>query len=248
MSGVSPYILPMRKRQRAHSLASPCDIARPPFPKKLRSQSYPHSTIPLRRSAIVFLQPGRAGRPAIVTRAPRSLARSLRKAAILNCARKKGWTVPSPHLGGSSPENINLEDTRGEADELVARRVQSEKSPLRPSPLGLSNYEEFDQWHGYDDQFDDDDPDTEYSVDREEEGDELYCDFNILDPDSSGTKDDDDDDDDDDDYDNPFSVLPTELHDSDKPPDNSTAQSRPAVTGCSPNWCSSGNNGEVCCR
>jgi hypothetical protein len=232
----------MRKRERTHNSTTPSELARAPLPKKLRSQSYPHSTIPLRRSTVVFLQPGVAGRPAILTRAPRSFARSLRKAAILNCARKRGWTVPSPHLRGTSPDNINLEDIRGEADELAARRVQAEKSPLPPSPLGLSNYEEFDQWHGYNDQFDEEDLDGLYGELREEEGDELYCDFNILDPDSSSAKDEEDD------YDSPFPVLPTELHHSEKSPDNSAAVNRPAVTGCSPNWCSSHTGGEVCCR
>jgi len=157
---------------------------------------------------------------------------SLRKAAILNLARKRGWTVPSPDLPESRPESVNLEDIRGEADDLVARRIQASTRAPRPSPLGLSNYEELDQWHGYHhDDFDEGDPGGVYAQD-EDDGDELYSDFNFLDTASTGSREDDMDDD----YDNPFTVLPSDLPRR-KSAEEGTSSDRPPGSNCSPNLC-----------
>jgi len=190
----------------------------------------------------VLFQQNASGRPIILARPPRSAAHSLRKAAILNRARRRGWTVPSPNLPGTRPEIINLEDTRGEADELIARRIQTTRPPLPPSPLGLSNYEELDQWHGYHSQYDDDDPGGVYSVPGDEDDDQLYSDFNFLDPETCGSLEEEDER-----YDNPFSILPTELHKPDHQPDNGVvAKPLPVTTGCSPNWTAAAA-GEVRC-
>jgi len=241
MSKTAPCILPMRKRPRANTIATPYDSARLPFAKKLRSQSYPHSTISLRRPAVVIFQQDASGRPTILARPPRSSARTLRKAAILNRARRHGWTVPSPNLPGTKPDIINCEDTRGEADELIARRIQNTRAPLPPSPLGLSNYEELDQWHGYHRQYDDDDPGGVFDVPEDDDSDQPYSDFNFLDPETSGSPEEDDDD-----YDNPFPILPTRLHKSDQQPEvGAAASSLPVATGCSPNWTAAA--GEVRC-
>jgi len=231
----------MRKRLRANTFAAPYDSTKLPFAKKLRSQSYPHSTIPLRRSAVVFVQQNESGRK-FLKRPPHSAARSLRKAAILNRARKRGWVVPSPNFPGSKVDSINLEDTRGEADELIARRIQTTKPPLAPSPLGLSNYEELDQWHGYHDHFEDADPGGVYSVHDDDDNDQLYSDFNFLDPEAGNSLEDDDDD-----YDNPFSALPTNLPKSNRPANGGGAEHPQLVTTvCSPNWTTAAA-GEVRC-
>lgn len=262
--------MPMRKRERCSNNFPVAPEPRTPVSKRIRSQAYPQSTvqgditaptpqfsftprrsgtrapastIPLRRHSMVFLQPG--GRPVAVSRPRAAAGRSLRRAAILNLARKKGWTVPSPELLEVQPENVNLEDIRGEADDLVARRIQASTRTPRRSPLGLSNYEELDQWHGYHhDDFDEGDPGGVYDQD-EEEGAELYSDFNFLDTASTSSKDDDEDDD----YDDPFTVLPSTLPRR-KSAEDSTSSDRPQNTNqaCNPNFCVAAHGaGRVCC-
>jgi hypothetical protein len=240
-----PDILPMRKRHRPQSTSPPS--GRPsvsPAYKKLRSHSLPQSVIPLRRAPVILLQPGppnASRRPTVIAARPLRIAsRSLHRAAILNRARLRGWKVPSPGLSGARTENINLEDSRGEADELAARRVQTSRPPLPPSPLGLSNYEELDQWHGYHDQFDEGDPGGVYSTQDGEDG-EFYSDFNFLDPDAGASEEAADED-----YDTPFAVLPTELPKQSKPSDDENATGEQSKN-CNPNWCSSPKNDEVYC-
>jgi hypothetical protein len=107
--------------------------------------------------------------------------------------------------------------------------------------LGLSNYEELDQWHGYHDQFDEGDPGGAYSTQDGEDGEdgEGY-DFNFLDPEAGDSEEAADED-----YDTPFAVLPTELPKQSKSSDENASGDQ--SKNCNPNWCSSPKNGEVCC-
>lgn len=189
---------------------------------------------------MVFLQPGPQGRPVAVSR-PRAPRSSLRKAAILNLARKNGWTVPSPDLPQSRPESVNLEDIRGEADDLVAKRMQASTRPPRPSPLGLSNYQELDQWHGYHDDFDEGDAGGVYAQD-DEDGDELYSDFNFLDTASTGSMEEDDED-----YDDAFTVLPSDLPRRKSAENGVGHAERPPGTNYNPNLSLAHGPGRVCC-
>jgi len=109
---------------------------------------------------------------------------------------------------------VDQEVVVGEAETLVALKRDTGRSPLPPSPLGVSNYDALDDWHGYDEE--DDDPcqshfpapdKSYYPVDSaykpNAKTDEVYSDFNFFDPDSNIP--------DDDDFDDPFAVLPPEL-------------------------------------
>lgn len=171
-------------------------------------------------------------RIAIWAKARHLRGRSLRRAAILNSARRNGWGV------GTSPNSSAFEDrvwsdetttkkelkdgvgpdedVQGEADLLGAIRQDRNNNGLGvPSPLGLSNYDAFDDWKGYTISHHDDDPlgssrvpQAQY-IDEDEEED-VYSDFNFLDPVVSSPQEDDE-------YDDPFTVLPPEWYRDDRP-------------------------------
>jgi hypothetical protein len=228
-------------------------------------------------------------RPSILLlgRAPSrsTAARSLRKAAILNHACKRGgWpTAPSsPNLAFSSSSSSSTasrrpslppaiispgrvdeaEDVRGEADVLLLarRRLQARVAAARrrSSPLGVSDYAALDEWRGFPAAGQDDgeeaggdDEDIDggpfgggrrgSAVGGDEEGededeDEVYSDFNFLDPvaSSDGT-----DDDEEGEYDGPFAVLPQAYER--RPPERRAPpppqpQAGLAMAGLSPNW------------
>jgi hypothetical protein len=160
----------------------------------------------------------------------------LRKAAILNRARLGGLESPKAVVVRAGAEEkkrerdgkldvipvVNLagrEDPTGYAERSTALRRDSAWSSPPPSPLGVSNYDALDDWHGYDD--DDDDPDQShfpapeksyYSVQlaSSDKPEVVYSDFNFFDPDSTNPKDED--------FDGPFSVLPLELLKASRPP------------------------------
>jgi len=124
-------------------------------------------------------------------------------------------------------KDINFEDVRGEADEVIARRLAARKQHQQPSPLGLSNYAAFDDWHGYGEEADDD-FDEFIKVPEADEGDEIYSDFNFLDPDSTVPKEDD--------HDDAFAVMHSDFVKTDGPSHSLAAASLDPLFYLSPNW------------
>jgi hypothetical protein len=284
---------PKRLRVQTSSALSPTAPLRPragAAGSGAGSPSSPSATSPTAGAA-----PPRPGVILLGRSATRSTAsRSLRKAAILNHACKRGWPFPSPNLAHADayhpaaaatrpPPAITLcpgkadeassEDVRGEADMLMlARRRLQERvaaARRRSSPLGLSDYAALDEWRGFAEPSgqegdEDDDAGTEVfggerrsssggaldGGNEDEEGfedeDEVYSDFNFLDPVSPAGAEDEDGE-----YDDPFAVLPQSYGPAERrPPDMKPPQPQAgmAMEGVSPNWHAAqlGSAPEVC--
>jgi hypothetical protein len=90
-----------------------------------------------------------------------------------------------------------------------------------------------DHWNVYDDDLDS----VDISFDAEED-EQLYSDFNFLDSEPSDAMDEE--------YDDPFSVLPTELTPPTTPTEQQPVLESGAAMKCSPNWCSSPVTCQVC--
>jgi hypothetical protein len=176
---------------------------------------------------------------------------------------------PPAIMGPGKVDEAGSEDVRGEADVLLLarRRLQARvaASRRRSSPLGVSDYAALDEWRGFpaagrdgDEGEGDGDGDEVESFggaalaagaeDGEpgEDEDEVYSDFNFLDPVSSSGADDEDGE-----YDDPFAVLPQayERRPPDRtPPGPPQRQAGMAMEGVSPNWHAAqlGSAPEVC--
>jgi hypothetical protein len=234
-----PLSVIQRKRARPTAFLSGDDEDDLPSAKKRRLRLLlitSRLSRPFSKPATYIADHGRS-RIAVWAKARQLRSRSLRKAAILNCARKTGWasgTGPDASAfeerviteGSSSTASLGRrdgpdEDVQGEAEILGAIRNEGVGEHfLDASPLGLSNYEEFHDWKGYVGTHDEDDPGgctrvpqthmhQEEDVDDDDE-DQVYSDFNFLDPVATSPQDDDD-------YDDPFAVLPPDWYQDHRP-------------------------------
>jgi hypothetical protein len=204
--------------KRFRSLTAYSDSFLPPV-KRLRTLDQLAPTISLRQARIIFLR-GRS-----LTRQTPSVDQGLRKFAILNRIRQLGWTVPSPNFDSKPLQSVAV------ADEIVAIRLTTSRYFLPRSPLGLSNYEDLDQWNEDDDQFDYGDPG---GSDLDEE-DVFHSDFNFLDVDEEGSTDEE--------YnDSPFSIIASR-----RKPRNAILQQDIETRDCRMATCEQ-NSGAICCR
>jgi hypothetical protein len=126
---------------------------------------------------------------------------------------------PEVVLLGKSPnadmETLSIagdkERVQGEADSLVNLPPHAKPEPLPPSPLGLSNYDALDEWPSHFDDESNGEQDSGYfGGSGADSGDTFYSDFNFFDSDSEHPKDEE--------YDDPFSVLPSQVLNPARPP------------------------------
>ena len=224
----------LRKRPRTSSLlaidSSTQNASKRPRPRGLISATL----VETRTGSSMTIRP--PPRFAILMKAVSPPPRSLRKEAILNSLRLQGWAIPvSPlSLDGSSKgsKSIFFNKTE-EPDEKFPNEKIISRPNAAPSPLGLSNYDELDDWNGYDDEFE---GTKDFDFDSDTQG-QVYSNFNFLDSDSSSSNDP---------YDDPFSVLPTELTPPTTPTECQPSICSSKITTCSPNWCSSPVSCQVC--
>jgi hypothetical protein len=195
-----------------------------------------------------------AQRFTILLKASSPPPRSLRKDAILNNLRRQGWAVPVPPLSleaeksNSGGKALTLRVKTDDLDKKFqnnGNEMPSRRTPP-PSPLGLSNYHALDDWSGYNDEFDQDDHEESSkntmdwsTMEGDDEDEDVYSDFNFLDSDpSEGSTEEK--------YDDPFSVLPTELTPPTTPVESPPRRRSSTSTTCSPNWCSSPVSCQIC--
>jgi hypothetical protein len=144
---------------------------------------------------------------------PRAVVRA--KAQEKDLKEKGGKLEVIPVVSLAEQEAPN-----GDAEKSMTSRRDSAWSSLPPSPLGVSNYDALDDWHGYAED-EEDDPDQSHFPAPEKsyyslplpgpnKPEVVYSDFNFFDPDSNLPKDED--------FDDPFSVLPPELLKASRPP------------------------------
>ncbi|KAF2666978.1 hypothetical protein BT63DRAFT_416055 [Microthyrium microscopicum] len=241
-SRVSLRPLKTRKRARPTTFLSADDPILPST-KKRRLRLY-LITSPLSRPfsnpASYIADHGRS-RIAVWAKARNLHGRSLRRAAILNRAHRNRTGF------GSSPNATSFEQRLWKDESQSNDRLREGDGPLEdvedeglligaiihepgvagftiPSPLGLSDYEALDDWRGYSTNNHDEDPIGSIRIPQlyeEDEEDEVYSDFNFLDPVLTSPNEDDD-------YDDPFSVLPSDWYDEPpKPPDRTWTPPEP---------------------
>jgi len=191
----------------------------PPVKRLRTTPDQPGSTVDLHRARIFFL------RSRALTKRELGLEQSLRKFAILNRLRIFGWSIPQPKAVSIIPQPA------AGIDEIVAIRLTSSKLCLPRSPLGLTDYEEPDQWNADDDQFDFGHPGGPELDDE----DVFYTDFNFLDAEEESSTDDE--------YlDSPFSIIPTR-----RKPQKAFRQQDRTIRDCRIVTCER-NPGAICCR
>jgi len=233
---------PLKVRKRARPTFLSPDDPILPSTKKRRLRLYlitsPLSS-PFSNPASHIADHG-SSRIAVWAKARHLQGRSLRKAAILNRARQSRLGFgSSPNAtsfearvwkdGNQSSATLRegvgpVEDVQSEADLLGAITHEHIADGFSiPSPLGLSDYDALDDWRGYLTTHHDDPggsirvPQT-HEVDEE---DDVYSDFNFLDPVITSPIEDDD-------YDDPFSVLPLDWYDEPpRPPDRTWTPPEP---------------------
>jgi len=237
---------PLRTRKRArHTTGLSSDDTVLPSTKKRRLRLY-LITSPLSRpfsKPASYIADHGSSRLAVWAKSRHLHGRSLRKAAILNRARRNRFGFDSSPNATAFQEKVwndedrsratlkegigPVEDVQGEAN-LLGAIIKDHVSDgfSVPSPLGLSDYDALDDWRGYSTTHHDDDPGGSTRVPQThdaDEDDDVYSDFNFLDPVLASPHEDDD-------YDDPFSVLPPDWYGYDetpKPPDRTWTPPEP---------------------